>query len=294
MSDTVTFNSLEQQFSEASSLPQLPGAALRLIQILENDDVNSAEVERIIIGDPALAAAVIRAASSALYGGEDCSTIRGAIMRLGHRAVQSVAVSLGVQALMGSGQNKSSFDRQRFARHSIFVGFLARYLYACRYQRESFKSRWSRDEVFAAGVLHDLGPGLLARVSPTEYDKVFNVARRGMLSFHTAFESVYGESVNRLAVMAAETWRLPALFVDVLRYCEHPSTNPEEFIALSCIDYSNYLAEEQNIGLFQWRVTPVMDEGVAEEVGLSEEDIPSVVTLVTRHTAAYVPSANAA
>lgn len=294
MSEATALSNLEQLFSQASTLPQLPGAALRLIQILEHDDVSSAEVERIIIGDPALTAAVIRAASSALYGGEDCSTIRGAIMRLGHRAVQSVAVSLGVQALMGEGQNKSAFDRTRFARHSIFVGFLARYLYACRHQRDPFRSKWSRDEIFAAGVLHDLGSGLLARVSPADYDKVFEVAKKGQLSFNTAFEAVYGDSINKLAVLAAETWRLPPLFADILGHYENPASKEDEFIALSCVNYANYLAEEQSFGLFAWRVTPVVEENILTEVGLTEEDIPAVVTLVSRHTAAYVPSASAA
>lgn len=294
MSEATAFSNLEQLFTQANTLPQLPGAALRLIQILEHDDVSSGEVERIIIGDPALTVAVIRAASSALYGGEECSTIRGAIMRLGHRAVQSVAVSLGVQALMGEGQNKSQFDRNRFARHSIFVGFLARYLYACRHQREPFKSKWSRDEIFAAGVLHDLGPGLLARVSPTDFDKVFLIAKKGNMSFHTAFEAIFGGSINHLAVLAAQTWKLPPLFEEILGHFENPDSMPDEFIALACIGYANCLAEEQNFGFFPWRVSPVLGETVLETVGLAEEDIPAVVTLVSRHTAAYVPTSAAA
>lgn len=121
---------------------------MKLIQALEGSEVNVSEVERIITGDPALTAAVLRAASSALYGGMDgVTTVRGAIIRLGQQSVQAVAVSLGVQALMGKTGASSLFDRTRFARHSIFVGFLARYLFACRFNREAFKCKWSKDEI---------------------------------------------------------------------------------------------------------------------------------------------------
>jgi HD-like signal output (HDOD) protein len=296
MNQPSGYKDLEALFKSETSLPQLPGAAMRLIQILDDEEVCSTEVERVIMGDPALTAAVIRSASAAVYGGyeDSISTVRGAIARLGHRAVQSVAVSLGVQALMGQSGGSSSFDRNRFAKHSIFVGFLARYIYACRFNRENFKSRWSRDEIFAAGVLHDLALGLLSRVDPSAYDRVFQVAKKASIHMNKAFQSIYREDIGQLGVLACQTWNLPPMFAEVIGHYESPLNHASERISLACVQYSAYLADQHNFGIEPWKLPASMDEELLADVGLPEDDVPNVVMLVARHTAAYVPTSHAA
>lgn len=287
-----TFQELKGLFATASTLPQLPGAALRLIQLLDDENASGSEVERIIIGDPALTTAVIRAASSALYGGHaEITTVRGAITRLGFRSVQAVAVSLGVQSLMANASPGSSFDRARFAKHSLFVGFLARYLYACRFAKEPFKSRWSRDEVFAAGVLHDLGVGLLASVDMSSFERVARVATTNQIDFQTAFFKVFNGSVEELAATACETWGLPTIFTEVISHFEEPWAWKDEEIALSCVNYANFLANENGHAIEGWRAVRPLDDRVHELVSIPEDDIPGVVMLVARHTAAYSPAA---
>lgn len=289
------FKEFSVLFSQAGSLPQLPGAAMRLIQVLDQEDVQASEVERIVLGDPALTGAVIKAASSALFGGTDgpTTTVRGAITRLGLQAVQAVAVSLGVQALLGKSGGSSCFDKVRFARHSIFVGFLSRYLYACRVQRNPFVSQWSRDELFAVGVLHELGIGLLARVDPPAFERVFHSAKKHGIDLHIAFNQIYGEPISKLSVIACDTWKLPPIFSNVLSCYEAPESH-QECVALSCVNYADYLAQVNGYGLAPWPVGTVAQQSVVDEVGLPEKEIPGVVMLVARHTGAYVPVGNAA
>ncbi|MBS1716252.1 MAG: HDOD domain-containing protein [Armatimonadetes bacterium] len=290
---TKTYQQLAGLFATASTLPQLPGAAIRLIQLLDDDNATGAEVERIIIGDPALTAAVLRAASSALYGGSgDITTVRGAVTRLGFRSVQAVAVSLGVQALMANTAAGSSFDRSRFAKHSLFVGFFARYLYACKFAKEPFQSKWGRDEVFAAGVLHDLGVGLLASVDLATFERVADFSKNEQIPFQDAFFTIYEKPITELAGFACETWGLPPMFREFILNYEKPFET-QEAIAYSCVNFADEIANLNDHALEGWRVERIGNEPVAELVGLPEEDVPEIVMLVSRHTAAYVP-ANAA
>lgn len=295
MSEPNGFHQLQNLFANANSLPQLPGASLRLIQILDDEDVSSTEVERVIMGDPALTVAVIRAASSVIYGGQDegTTTVRGAINKLGHKSIQSVAVSLGVQSLLGATGSCTSFDRIRFARHSIFVGFLARYIYACRAHRAPFNSRWSRDEIFAAGVLHDMGVGLLARVDASAYERIFRVAKRCECGFQSAFKSIYGSPITELSAIACKTWKLPSLFQEIIANFEEPLDHSEK-VSLSCVHYANELADENSHGLVPWHIELPVDEEILAEVGLPTADVPGIVMLISQHTAAYVPLSHAA
>jgi HD-like signal output (HDOD) protein len=295
MSETNGFVELKKKFSVADHLPELPDAALKLIHTLEGADVNMAEVERIITADPALTAAIIRAASAAIFGGvESIATVRGAIARLGLSAVQAVGVSLGVQALIGRSGASPLFDHTRFARHSVFVGFMARYLFASRHNHRPFNSKWVRDEIFAAGILHETGLGLLASLDTDSYGYVFNRAKRENSTLTRAFEKTYGASIHRLAAIAAQTWRLPQMFTDVLTHLDDPLSAESEEIALSCLSYADFLANEHHYGLTQWPSSDPVPEGILEEAGLPEEELPGVVMLVSRHTTAYVPLARAA
>jgi len=295
MRETNGFAELRKKFSVAGNLPELPEAALKLIHTLEGSDVSLAEVERIITGDPALTAAVIRSAASAIFGGvENISTVRGAIARLGLSAVQAVGVSLGVQALIGRSGASPMFDHTRYARHSVFVGFMSRYLFACRHNHRPFNTKYARDEIFAAGILHETGLGLLARVDAEAYGYIFARAKRESTTLVQAFEKTYGSSIHRLALIAAETWRLPPMFLEVLGNLHDPLGHETEKVALACLSYAEFLANEHHHGMTQWTANDPFPQDVLDEVALPEDDVPGVVMLVSRHTAAYVPLARAA
>jgi hypothetical protein len=84
------------------------------------------------------------------------------------------------------------------------------------------------------------------------------------------------------------------MFADVLAHFEHPATCREEFTCLSCLTYANFIADDNNHGLTPWKWSEPCDEVVLADVGVSEEEVPNVVMLVSRHTAAYVPLTRAA
>lgn len=296
MAGIKEYERLKKSFSISRSLPALPGTGLKLIQVLECEDTASIEVERIIVGDPGLTAAVLRAASSALFGGQsdNATTVRGAVARLGHRALHSVAVSMVLQDLMLQAGSSPSFDRVRFARHSLFVGMMARYLFAARSHRKSFTSKWSRDELFAAGMLHDLGLGLLTRVSKEDFEHVHMVARARSLSLQQGFEYVFGVPIYELGALACETWKLPPLFAEILRAYPEPLSHEADSVGLCCLAYANQLADENGFDLVAWAPPVAVDPAIVEEVGLPEADLANVVMLVSRHTTAFVSITQAA
>ena len=90
------FERLELLFKRASSLPELPGSALRLIHAIDTGAASAIDLERIIASDPGLSANLLRISNSREPGMDapGVSTIRAAIMRLGQRSVRTLAVSL--------------------------------------------------------------------------------------------------------------------------------------------------------------------------------------------------------
>lgn len=275
------FDQLTAKFADAATLPQLPTAAIKLNQLLQSDNVNPMELEQAIVSDPALTAALLRAASSAMYGRieQPVTTVRTALMRLGFKSVKAVSLSLWTQAIVSQAHGRSKLNPQRFTDHSTFVGYMSRYIFSRRMHQERFPTAWSADEIMAAGVLHCLGPALFAVVEPLQFERVLNQALCRKCSFASKFEEMMGGPVNKLGVAAVTAWGLDPLFADVIGHLDQPEGHPTEAIAVSCVHYANRVATSNLFALFNLPADPV-SEFAQNEVGLPEEEVPAVVKMV--------------
>jgi HD-like signal output (HDOD) protein len=285
------FDTLVLLFRRASSLPELPGNALRLVQIIDSGSASARDLERIICADPGLTANLLRV-SNARVTGETAhggiSTIRAAILRMGQRSVRTVAVSLIVQHIANGRDIASEFHVDRFARHSLFVAFLSRYLFARRNLAHPFESRWTADEIFAGGLLHDIGFALLARVMKDSYFRVHSFAARTGVNLEASFLRIYGKSVNELACTAVAAWDLPELFSITLGAVNEPWQCKSEYTALCCINYANYLAQKNQAKTEEWDTAPILMPEVEDEIALPADEIERVLASVEDQVNTYL------
>ncbi|MBS1721593.1 MAG: HDOD domain-containing protein [Armatimonadetes bacterium] len=301
MSDTLggavlgsaEFDALLGKFRSAETLPDLPASALQLCDAIDKGDASTADLEKIILSDPAVTAGILKAANSALYGGRtnQASTVKGAVMLLGQRTVRSIAVSVWVQSLVHQSKGSPRFNAGKFASHSMFVGFMSRYLLSAAQANRGVRSGWSPEELFAAGVLHDLGLGLLASIDARLYDRVTAHASANGKTFSEAFHDVTERTIDTLGVAAAQAWMLPDLFVEVLLNYNDPLNADREVDALCCVCYAEHLAMTTGHSLFDWRVEPTIDPTIVERVGLPAEELPEVLQLVADHAKEFTKAA---
>src|SRR5687767_3200217 len=154
----MSISRLELLFKRAGSLPALPNTLICIVQTLDKGAHSAAELERLIVADPGLSAEFMRiaAVSANNAGGNEFTTIRGAIMLLGEDAVRSLATSLMMRQFMNRTSGIATFDKMRYARHCLGVALIAQYLFVRKQQTQSMESKWTPDEIFAAGLLSGL------------------------------------------------------------------------------------------------------------------------------------------
>lgn len=288
-----TYEQLIPLFKDARALPKLPTAAMEILDVLNNENASGQEVERIILRDPALTTGLLRVANSALYGAlGNVSTIQSAILRLGIGSVRSLALSMAVTSVTKA--SSGNFDAEAFARHSVFVGFFARYLFARRKVVEAFRTGWTGDEIFAAGIMHDLPVALLSKLDADTFNTVFDKAKDENCSFCVAFHRIYKQSVGELGALAAQTWNLPKVFSDVLCYIDRPELHGCEEVALSCLALANEAANTLGWAFEKWSITDNNFEQLMDTVGLSESDFKNGFDAVDRHASAFLGAPKAA
>jgi HD-like signal output (HDOD) protein len=80
----------------------LPMTTNKVMELLRSDKSNIADIAKVITTDPALAAAVLRVANSAIFGAGKVDRLDSAIMRIGFRGLRELAGAMSLLAAFRS------------------------------------------------------------------------------------------------------------------------------------------------------------------------------------------------
>ena len=134
-------------------LPSFPDIALRVRQVLSDEEVSQEKVVRVVGSEPMLAARLLQIANSAAinFSGRAITDLRSAIARLGFNMVRSAAIAFAMAQLKRSAELKG-LERPLEAlwRSSASVAATS-YVVAKRF------SRVNPDTAMLAGLLHGIG-----------------------------------------------------------------------------------------------------------------------------------------
>lgn len=136
--------------SDKLVLPSLPEVALKIRDAIEDPDVTSAKIAKVISTDAGLTARLIQVANSPLVrGNRSIDGLETAVVRMGNTMVKNVASSLIVQQMFQPTTELSDKKFRAFWEHSTQVAAISHAL-------ASF-ARLKPDLALLAGLLHDIG-----------------------------------------------------------------------------------------------------------------------------------------
>ena len=133
-------------------LPCFPDVVIRISHALADPNASSDKIVTIVGAEPRLAARVLQTANSAAFNpaGKHLTDLRAAITRLGHRPVQSAAMSFAVKQLrLAPSLQSISKPLNILWEQSISVAAIC--------QAVAKRTRISPEEAFLTGLLHGIG-----------------------------------------------------------------------------------------------------------------------------------------
>jgi HD-like signal output (HDOD) protein len=134
------------------NLPCFPDVVMRIRKALAEPEVGLTEIVKIVGTEPRLAARLLQVANSAAFNpsGKHLTDLRAAITRLGHRPVQSAAMSFAVKQLrLAPALRTISKPLNVLWEQSISVAAIC--------QVVARRTRVSPEEAFLTGLLHGIG-----------------------------------------------------------------------------------------------------------------------------------------
>lgn len=182
-----------QLLATMEQMPVQPTLAMRVLWMCNDDTVTQASIAETVELDPVLTARVLRLANSPHYGSREpiSSTLRAVVMvgcaAVGNVAADAVTASVGTDRLP-----------DHFWSHSAAVAT------ACQSIADVF--RMPATEAFAAGLLHDLGAGVLRLSDPVRWDELELVTPAARAATE---RKVFGITHEEAGAAILQAWRLP-------------------------------------------------------------------------------------
>lgn len=214
---------LWNKFRAVENLPRLRESAIRLSRLIDQGEAETKEIEAVIASDPAFAAEVVRVAMSPYYGlPKRGASVKTAVLRLGQHALRALAVSFTLHDLAGRAMASCSMSARHYSDHALAMAYTLAFLSLRGQKSGSYTLPHHPDEVFTAGLLHELPLLVLAVVEPSLVQRAGVVARRREVDHWEALETSVGITMAPLGTALALSWNLPEILPAVWRNLKQP------------------------------------------------------------------------
>jgi diguanylate cyclase (GGDEF)-like protein len=206
-------SSIKSKLERCLTLPTLPTVAIRVLELCQRENLDLADIAKLVGNDPALAAKVLKTVNSPAFAlRQEIRTLGHAVALLGVNAVRTLILSF---TLLRDVRREQRAALATYWKRSVLAGLAARELAAeIGYP--------SREEAFLAALLQDIGVLALRQLGDPIYNDLLESAaydhERITAGERAAFECDHSE----VGAWLVGRWRLPDRFRIAVSYSHRP------------------------------------------------------------------------
>ena len=219
MSDNIQPVNLKQAIRNLDMLPAMPVIAQKILALnLESIDGEKTML-KLIEQDPLISAKIIGLANTPLFGASKrVSSVSDAAMLLGITRVKSVTMGIAVMSSLAK-RPSGKLDIQGLWLHSLAIALALRTISRAM----PGNVRPLDDEIFLAGLLHDIGYMVLNQLDQKRSDELhLRLANDNERTSSQIEAEILEMSHGELGAELVRYWDLPPAVVAILRYHHDP------------------------------------------------------------------------
>ncbi|MCC6154937.1 MAG: HDOD domain-containing protein [Candidatus Hydrogenedentes bacterium] len=250
-----------------SELPVLPEISQRVMKKLRDPDMSMTDLAEIIRQDQAIAIKIMHLANSAMYGGlQEIKDLNAACARLGTRTIANAVQAVANGNLYVTGNQAFREHMQHLWRHALATAH-------CSYEIANVLAEPRADELFVAGLIHDIGRAVLLDIVANQYRGVLADLRNSPDLMEEVFES-YGPLVGLNVVIK---WNLPPEFRMTTYFLRNAESVPNESVRVltNVVALGEAVAEVSGYGLGM-NITSVLGLPAARALGMTDMKLAMV------------------
>ncbi len=236
----MKLSAIKKTIESIRELPTLPMIANKVNALLCNPRSSASDLQEVIEKDQSITAKVLRLVNSAHYSlPKRVTNIAQAIALLGYKNISYIVMTLSVFDTLKA-VKKGSFDRRKFWLHSIATALMSvRISEKCMYT--------ATDDIFTAGLLHDLGKVFMDGYLHAEFETIVSRADDRNIPFIEAERSLYDVDHTKIGEWIARMWKLPLHVIAAVKH-HHQDAEDRKGLSISSDPFIDII-QVANIGV---------------------------------------------
>jgi putative nucleotidyltransferase with HDIG domain len=233
---------------ENHKLPSLPVVAGKVLEMIQDPDVNVQKLCRVLADDMALASRVLAVSRSPLYAQRNPpKTLDAAVHVLGFRTLNSVVVANATHSLCVKG-NKTS---ERLWNHSLAVALAMRTLS----NRAGYRDG---DQAFTGGLMHDVGEMILLHGDQQGFEKLGQEVKQSKSQMVEKEQEAYEFDHTLIGLTLLESWNIDSRISQAVlnHHSDLSGENSNELAALIAV--ADYVCFKAGLGFLAEPPLPSM------------------------------------
>ena len=256
----LSIERLRRKVENINNLPTIPEKIKQISEIIGKPNISLNEISAFISNDPALTTKILKMINSAVYGFPGrISLVSHATVLLGLNVVKGLLIGVSVSEFMEEAMSG-------LWNHSLACALTARIL-------AQKKKIPEPEEVYAAGLLHDIGKVVLIQSYRKEYEMIMNRAGDRGTTVVEEEKGYFPVNHGIIGGWLAEKWHFPTRLSEMIKNHHDPMksrTAPKE---TGLVHLSDIIVRARGIGFPGDYSVPVVNPRAYELLNFSESDI---------------------
>ena len=263
--------SILTNLKDIKDLPTLPEVMVKVQALISSEKGDANALATIIKQDPALTTTILKTANSAYYNivNRRISSISEAIARVGFNEVLKITLAMSV--IQQFSNTKSMIGYKAFWRHSLTAANVS--LIIIDLIKHDTLEQY-RQELFLAGLLHDIGILIYDQFFHEEFTKIIDFAL-GQEKTYLSSEGIISPKETHAFIGGAllEIWKLSLPVVVAVRNHHSPEKAPENLRELvAVVSLVEYVLCNSRVGSFEGTIESI-DDSVWDITGIAPDEI---------------------
>ena len=212
-----------EMVAKVKNLPPVSTAALKLVNLLDQQTVSNEEVVQVLKCDNILTAKLLRACNSPYFGlAEPVSSVDQAVFLLGHQQILHIVLTLAFGSAMVIPLSGYAVEANELWRHSLITASAAELI-----ANEFSELNVEPAVAFTVGLLHDIGKLVLGQtLTPDQQISIRHLIELEKKSRHEAERVVLGTDHCEVGARLLQDWHLPDDVVEAVANHHKPILKP--------------------------------------------------------------------
>lgn len=239
---------LLNKFKDGKTLPHV---AIKVTQMVNDEDTTMHDFEETIQLDPILVSRLLRLVNSPYFAlSNKVESIAKAVVFVGMKSLRNLVAVEALRDIFNDAEDAVGFSRKHLWMHSATVAILTDMI-----GKRIFGD--SREDFFLAGIIHDIGLIVEDQVAGGLLREACQLYVAGKGTLVECERQILGTDHCEVGYMLAKEWKMPDDVLKAIRFHHTPEKEPPASSVTGILQLSEYLAGKMKYSVLPEKIAPL-------------------------------------